>query len=208
MDEIWIHHFIPKSNWQSAEWTAADEIPPKQPKMQTSASKVLASVFWDAQGILLINYLDKGRTINSEYYITLLVRFKKQIAKKQPQIKKKKVFFHQDNALCHKSIAMMAKLKELHFELLLHPPYCSDLTSSDYWLFADLKRILQGKRFDFNEEMILETKAYFAAKDKLFYKKGIKLLEKCVSPKKETMLMNKVEFCLKVVVLLVRPGTY
>ena len=50
---------------------------------------------------------------------------------------------------------------------------------SDYWLFTDLKRMLQGKRFGFNEEVILETEAYFEAKDKPFYKKGIELFEKC-----------------------------
>ena len=88
------------------------------------------------------------------------------------------VLFHQDNALCHKSIATMAKLHELHFELLLHPPYSPDLAPSNYWLFADLKRMLQGKRFGSNEEVILETEAYFRGKDKLIYKKGIELLEK------------------------------
>ena len=29
----------------------------------------------------------------------------------------------------------MAKLYELHLELLPHPPYFPDLTPSDYWLF-------------------------------------------------------------------------
>ena len=72
---------------------------------------------------------------------------------------------------------MMAKLHELHFELLLHPPYSLDLAPSDEWLFADLKRMLQGKRFGSNEEVTLETKAYYETKDKSFYKKGIKLLE-------------------------------
>ena len=45
MEETWIHHFTPESNWQSAEWTAAGESRPKQPKTQTSADKVLASAF-------------------------------------------------------------------------------------------------------------------------------------------------------------------
>ena len=93
-------------------------------------------------------------------------------------MKKKKVLFHQNNALCHKLIATMAKLYELHFELLPYPPYSPDLAPSNYWLFANLIRMLQGKRFDTNEEVILETEAYFEAKDKSFYKKGIKLLEK------------------------------
>ena len=90
MDETWIHHFTLESNRQSAEWTAAGESNPKRPKMQTSTGSVLASVFWDAQDILFIDYLEKGRTINSEYYITLLVHMQEKIAKKQPQMKKKK----------------------------------------------------------------------------------------------------------------------
>ena len=75
-----------------------------------------------------------------------------EIANKQPEMKKKKVLFHQDNTLCHKSFATIAKLHELHFELLLCPPY---------WLLANVKRMLQGKRFDSNEEVISETEAYF-----------------------------------------------
>ena len=72
----------------------------------------------------------------------------------------------------------MAKLHEFLFKLLPHPPYSSDLAPSDYWLFADLKRMLQGKRFGSNEEVISEKKAYFEVKDESFYKKDIELLEK------------------------------
>ena len=57
------------------------------------------------------------------------MHIKEEIVKKQSQMKKKKVLFHQDNAPCHKLIAMMAKLHELHFKLLPHPPYSPDLAS-------------------------------------------------------------------------------
>ena len=60
-----------------------------------------------------------------------------------------------------------------HFELLPQPPYSPDLGPSDYWLFADLKRIIQEKRFGSNDEAILEAEVYFEAKDKSFYKKSI-----------------------------------
>ena len=166
MDEIWIKHFTPESNRRSANRTAAGESRPKQLKTLTSAGKVLPSIFWDAQGILCIDYLEKGRTINNEYYIVLFVCLKKEITKKRPQIKKKKVLFRQVDAPCHKSIATMTKLHELHIKLLLHTPYSPDLTPSDYWLFADLKRMLQGSIFSINEEVISETDAYFDAKDK------------------------------------------
>ena len=73
IDETWTHHFTQKSNRQSAGWTASSKSSPKQPKTQSSPGKVLAFVFWDAQGILFIDYLEKEKTINSEYYIALLV---------------------------------------------------------------------------------------------------------------------------------------
>ncbi|KAF7269470.1 hypothetical protein GWI33_017520 [Rhynchophorus ferrugineus] len=47
MDEAWFHHFTPKSNRQSSEWTAHDEPAPKRGKTPQSAGKVMASVFWD-----------------------------------------------------------------------------------------------------------------------------------------------------------------
>ena len=93
-------------------------------------------------------------------------------------MKEKKVLFHQDSAPCHKSITTMIKLHKLLFELLPHPAYSPYLTSSDYYLFADLKIMLQGKRFGSNEGVIAETEAYIEAKDKSFYKKGIEMLEK------------------------------
>ena len=77
----------------------------------------------------------------------------------------KKKCFHQADAQCHKLITTMAKLHELHFKLLPRPPYSPDLAPSNYWLFADLKRMLQGK----NEEVI----SNFEAIDKSFYKKAL-----------------------------------
>ncbi|CAD7093460.1 unnamed protein product [Hermetia illucens] len=103
----------------------------------------MASVFWDANSIIFIDYLEKGKTINSDYYMVLLDRLKAEIAKKRPHMKKKKVIFHQDKTPCHKSIKTVPKFNELGFQLLPHPPYSLDLAPSDYWLFADLKKMLQ-----------------------------------------------------------------
>ena len=95
----------------------------------------------------------------------------KEIAKKRPQMKIK-VLFHQDNAPCHKSIANV-KTTWITLQIASAPILFSRSGPSDYWLFADLKRMLQGKRFSSSEEVILETEVYFEAKDKSFHKKGI-----------------------------------
>ena len=70
----------------------------------------------------------------------------------------------------------MTKLHELGFELLVHPPYSPDLAPSDYFLFLDLKRVLAGKKFNAQEEVIAKTEAYFQSKDQSYYKNGIEKL--------------------------------
>ena len=84
------------------------------------------------------------------------------------------MLFHQDNAPCHKSIASIAKLHELHFKLLPYPSYPPDIAPSDYWLFVDPRRMLQRKKFGSNEEV----KRILRPKINRSTKKGIELLEK------------------------------
>lgn len=175
MDETWIHHY-------NTNESAADKQQSKRSKSQLSDGKVLATVFWDVHGILLIDYYEEKTgttTIDSEYYGSLLVQLKEEIGHKRSEMCEKKVLLHQNNLLpCHKSLDLVEKLRELRFELLPHSTYSPDLTPSDYYLFADLKRVLQGKRFGSNKEVIAETEAYFEAKDASFYRKGIEMLEK------------------------------
>jgi hypothetical protein len=45
-----------------------------------------------------------------------------------------------------------------------------------FFSVADLKRMLAGKKFSTNEEVIAETEAYFEAMSKLYYKNGIEKL--------------------------------
>ncbi|CAH2095031.1 unnamed protein product [Euphydryas editha] len=90
IDETWIHYYTPESSRQSSEWTARDEPNTKRGKTQQSAGKVMASVFWDAHGIIFIDYLGKEKNINSDYYIALLKHLKGEIVKKRPHLKKKK----------------------------------------------------------------------------------------------------------------------
>lgn len=177
MDETWIHHYTPESNEQAKQWVLPGQRVPKRPKTQRWAGKVMASVFWDARGIIFIDYLEKGKTITGPYYSELLDRLNAEIKKKRPYLKKKKVLFHHDNAPAHKSVIAQSKLHELGYELLPQPPYSPDLAPSDYYLFGNLKRWLAGKRFESNEEVEYETDSYFGLLDKSYYSEGIKKLE-------------------------------
>jgi hypothetical protein len=63
MDETWIHHYTPQSKQQSNQCTEAGCSAPQKTRLVPSAEKAMASVFWDAEGILFIDYFEKGKTI-------------------------------------------------------------------------------------------------------------------------------------------------
>ena len=142
--------------------------------MALSANEVMATVFWDARGVIHIDYLQKGRTINAEYYTNLLDRFNEDLKKKRPHFAKKKVLFHQDNVRVHTCVVFMAKFHEV----LPHPPYSPDLALSDYFLFPNLKKWLGGRRFYSNDEIISQTNTYFEDLEKSYFLEGIQKLEK------------------------------
>lgn len=177
MDETWIHHYTPESKQQAARWTAQGERQPRRPKTQQSSGKVLASVFWDADGILLIDYLEHGKTINADYYVALLDRLDAILREKRKRTQRKNILFLHDNAPAHKAHKSMNKLEQLRYELVEHPPYSPDLAPSDYYLFPNLKKMLQGRRFTSNEEVETQTNAYFEALPKLYYQTGLEMLK-------------------------------
>lgn len=177
MDETWIQHYTPESAQQAKQWRKTGESPPKRPKSEKSAGKVLASVFWDSKGIIFIDYLEHGRTITDEYFVKLLDRLVKEIKKIRPHLSRKKILFLMDNAPAHKANVSNEKLEELSFEKVPHAPYSPDLTPSDYYLFPNLKRWLAGKRFESNEEIEFETDAYFGRLQSDYYLEGLKKLE-------------------------------
>ena len=66
MNETWVHLFYPESKRQSLEWKHPISPTSKKPKMAASAGKIMASVLWDSEGIMMVDYLAKGKTVTSE----------------------------------------------------------------------------------------------------------------------------------------------
>ena len=105
------------------EWRHNGSPRPKKFRVQKSAGKVLASIFWDLDGILLIDYLPKGQTMNAEYYSSLLVQMKDVLKEKRRGKIAKEVLFLHNNALAHRALANQKKLAYLGFECLDHPSF-------------------------------------------------------------------------------------
>jgi len=151
------------------EWRYSGSPRPKKFRVQKSAGKVLASIFWDQDGILLIDYPPKGQTINAEYYSSLLVTLKNILKEKRRGKITKGVLFLYDNALAHRALATQKKLAYLGFQCFYYPLYSPDLAPSDYHLFPGLKKQLKGRQFSSDAEVIAAAETWLDGQTSDFF---------------------------------------
>ena len=78
-DETWVHHFKPESRRASMEWHHPTSTCSKKFKSQQSAGKVMVTVFWYSVGVIPVDFMSKGATINLDVYINTLKKLKARI---------------------------------------------------------------------------------------------------------------------------------
>ena len=130
-DETWLHHWDPDTKKESVQWKHPGSPPPKKFRTQPSASKVMATVFWDSKGIILIDYKPAGTSITGEYYANVIKQLRVAIKEKRRGKLAAGVLLLHDNAPVHKSRVAQVAIRECKFEQLHHPPYSPDLAPSD-----------------------------------------------------------------------------
>jgi histone-lysine N-methyltransferase SETMAR len=168
-----LRRFITVDETTAKTVDAKGETAPEKAKTVSSAEKAMVTAFWDSPGILLIDYLEKGKSKSGVYFGSSFDKLKAKIATKRPHLKEK-VLLHQDNACVHTSTVAMAKIHELQFELIDHPPYSPDLAPSEFSLFPKFKVWLGGQKFLWDEEFIASVGVYFGEKDGNYYLEGLK----------------------------------
>lgn len=82
-DETWIHHYDPDTKQESMQWKHATSPSPRKFKVQPSAGKIMCTVFWDAEGVLLIDYMPHKETITGVYYADLLRQLRIAVKEKR-----------------------------------------------------------------------------------------------------------------------------
>ena len=102
----------------SAPWLT----PPKKFMRVHSTGKVMTSVFWNGQGVIMIDFLGQGRTINGAYYAVQLRWLRQEMARKRRGRLTRGVLLLQDTAPAHTSQVAMTAATECGFEILTHPP--------------------------------------------------------------------------------------
>ncbi|XP_025163373.1 histone-lysine N-methyltransferase SETMAR-like [Harpegnathos saltator] len=114
---------------------------------------------------------------SSDPYCRQLARLYLAIQKKRPElVNRKGVVYHADNARPHTSLTIRQKLRELGWEVLMHPPYSPDLVPSDCHLFRSVQNSLNGVKLVSKEACENHVSQFFDQKPQKFYSDGIMVL--------------------------------
>jgi hypothetical protein len=111
--ETWVSHFTPVSKRQSLEW----QHPPSPSKLRKfkqtlSTRKIMATVFWDRKGVLLVEFMPQGIAINAESYCETLRRLRYDIQSRRRGLLSSGVMLPHDNARPHAAARTQAMLQE------------------------------------------------------------------------------------------------
>jgi len=64
-EEIWAHHYEPEKKRQSMEWHHPQSPRKKKFKTTPSAGKLMITVFWDIDGVILVDVMTRGDAIKT-----------------------------------------------------------------------------------------------------------------------------------------------
>ena len=112
----------------SSQWKHAGSSRPKKARQSKSTQKILMIPFFDSTGMIYMNWVPTGQTVNKEYYVEVLREFRKRFHRKKPALfKSGQWHFHQDNAPIYNSILVTDYLTKMGIKTVPQPPYSPDL---------------------------------------------------------------------------------
>jgi len=180
-DESWFHHFEPEMKWQRMEWHHLYSPSKKKAKTVPSAAKVMGTVFWDAEGLILAEFLEPRQTITAAHYVQTLHKLRRALRDKRPG---RNIIILHDNVCPHSARLTSEAISKMGWEVLPHPSYSPDLTPSDYHLFGFVKDQLRGQRYETMEAIQKAVRQCLQMAGMEFYGRGIfkfpERWEKCV----------------------------
>ncbi|GFN73735.1 histone-lysine N-methyltransferase SETMAR [Plakobranchus ocellatus] len=139
----------------------------------------------DSRGMILLDILPKGESINADRYCEALDRLRHAVRRKRPGLVRNGVVLQHNNAIPHTTKRTKEWLERQRWDIILHPAHSPDLAPSNFHLFGPLKRHLGGKKFEDEDELIGEVRDWFSKLDANFFPQGIYSLlprwQKCIA---------------------------
>ena len=174
-DESWIYCYDPETKRQSSQWKHAGSPRPKKTRQSKSSHKLLMIPFFESTGMIYMHWVPTGQTVNKEYYVEVLRKFRKRFLGKRPALfKLGQWHFHQDNTPVHNAILVTDYLTKMDINTVPQPPYSPELAPCDFWLFPKLRDCGYKTIEEMKEDV---TKVMDTLTQKVFHGAFEKLLE-------------------------------
>lgn len=149
-DESWFFYHTPNG----FQWIPEDEEVQEDIKNSSYSTKIMVTIFWNPNGIAILNALPIGHTMNGDTFLsTILQPLREYKYYNEAKQSRKKFYIHFDNCPSHKKANVIQFLNDKKFTNVPQPPYSPDLAPSDYYLFSKLKDKLKGRTFKTAEEI-------------------------------------------------------
>jgi len=132
----------------------------------------MCTVFWDRQGVLLVEFLPQGRKINSTVYCEMLKKLRHAIQNKRRGMLSATILSLHDNARLHSAAQTQDLITSFRWEQMDHSLYSPDLAPSDFHLFLHLKKFLGSKRFDGDDDLKGAVQKRLTLQVAAFYEEG------------------------------------
>lgn len=179
MDEVWIYWCNNEGSYHHKSWRGEGDVPQVEVQRRLTTRKHLLSVFWDCKGVIHMEILPSGKTLNSDIYCQQLDNLKVAIQNERRRLIGEgfhQIHYLHDNAKPHVASKTVAKLSDIGFTVLPHPAYSPDLAPSDFYLFSPMKSSVRNKTFDSADDIMKTINKWIASKPRKFFADGIQKL--------------------------------
>ena len=136
----------------------------------------MITVFWDIDGVILVDVMARGETINLDAYIKTLQKLKQHYWRVQPNRNPGGMLIQHDSARPHTSQRTQEAITKFGWTVLPHPPHSPDLAPSDFHLFGLLKYALRGTRYEDDESVIRAVRTWLREQETCWYREGMHTL--------------------------------
>lgn len=115
------------------EWRRPVSLVKVKAKQTHFQPMLIATVLWDTRGILLVDWMPRGRTINVTAHCATPTILRRAIQNKHKGMLTKGILL-QESARPHIAGQSQDLVDSFRWDVIGHPPYSRDLSPSDFYL--------------------------------------------------------------------------
>jgi histone-lysine N-methyltransferase SETMAR len=118
-----------------------------------SQTKTLIVTFFDIKGIVHLEFIPQGQTVNQTYCVDISKQLHEAMCRKRPEIFPSIWILHSDTPSANKALTVKQFLAQKSITEIEHPPCSPHLAPDDFWLFPKSEPAVKRRRFQHIEDI-------------------------------------------------------